>query len=59
MCRILSTSLAIQPKQAYAWGHAMHDIGREVGIVTVRGIPTVDSLRRAVQVSIVADAKNG
>jgi hypothetical protein len=43
----------------YAWGHAPHDTGNEVRIVTVLGVPPVDSPRKAVQVSIVADAKAG
>jgi hypothetical protein len=42
---------------AYAWGHAARDTGNEVRIVTVLGVPPVDSPRKAVQVSIVADAK--
>lgn len=44
-------------KLAYAWGHAAHDTGKEVHIVTVLGVPPVDSPRKAVQVSIVTDAK--
>jgi hypothetical protein len=44
--------------QCYAWGHAMRDTGNEVRIVTVLGVPPVDSPRKAVQVSIVADARN-
>ena len=44
-------------KLAYAWGHAMRDTGNKVRIVTVLGVPPVDSPRKAVQVSIVADAK--
>jgi hypothetical protein len=44
-------------KQAYAWGHAVRDTGNEVRVVTVLGINPVDSPRKAVQVSIVADAK--
>jgi hypothetical protein len=44
-------------KRAYAWGHATRDTGKEVRIVTVLGVPPVDSARKAVQVSIVADAK--
>jgi hypothetical protein len=41
----------------YAWGHAARDTGNEVRVVTVLGVPPVDSPRKAVQVSIVADAK--
>jgi hypothetical protein len=44
-------------RRAYAWGHATRDAGKEVRIVTVLGVPPVDSPRKAVQVSIVADAK--
>jgi len=44
-------------KLAYAWGHAAHDTGNEVRIVTILGVPPVDSPRKAVQVSIVAEAK--
>jgi hypothetical protein len=46
-----------EAKRAYAWGHAMRDTGNEVRIVTILGVPPVDSPRKAVQVSIVADAK--
>ena len=42
----------------YAWGHAVRDTGNEVRIVTVLRLPPVFSPRTAVQVSIVADAKN-
>jgi hypothetical protein len=45
-------------RHAYAWGHAMRDTGNEVRVVTVLGVPPVDSPRKAVQVSIVADAKH-
>jgi hypothetical protein len=44
-------------KIAYAWGHAAHDTGNEVRIITVLGVPPVDSPRKAVQISIVADAR--
>jgi hypothetical protein len=44
-------------KLAYAWGHAMRDTGNEVRVVTVLGVPPVDSPLKAVQVSIVAEAK--
>ena len=44
-------------KKAYAWGHAIRDTGNEVRVVTILGMPPVDSPRKAVQVSIVADAK--
>ena len=44
-------------KRGYAWGHAMRDTGNEVRVVTVLGVPPVDSPRKAVQVSIVADTK--
>ena len=43
--------------QCYAWGHALRDTGNEVRIVIVLGIPPVNSPRRAVQASIVAEAK--
>ena len=43
--------------QCYAWGHALRDTGDEVRIVTVLGIPSVNSPRRAVQASILADAR--
>jgi hypothetical protein len=41
----------------YAWGHAEKDKGNEVRIVTVLSVPPVDSPRKAVQASIVVDAK--
>ena len=44
-------------KRAYAWGHAMRDTGNEVRVVTILGMSPVDSPRKAVQVSIVADSK--
>jgi hypothetical protein len=44
-------------KRAYAWGHAVRDTGNEVRVVTILGMSPVDSPRKAVQVSIVADAK--
>ena len=45
-------------QRAYAWGHAARDAGNEVRIVTVLGLPPVDSARKAVQVSILNDIKN-
>ena len=45
-------------KMAYAWGYAERDTGKEVRVVTVLGVPPVDSPLKAVQVSIVADSKN-
>ena len=45
-------------KRAFAWGHAMRDTGNEVRIVTVLGVPPVDSPRKAVQVSVLNDLKN-
>jgi hypothetical protein len=47
-----------QAKRVYAWGHAEKDTGNEVRVVTILGVPPVDSARKAVQVSIVADARN-
>ena len=44
-------------KLCYAWGHAEKDTGKEVRIVTVLGVPPIDSPSKAVQVSIVADVK--
>jgi hypothetical protein len=44
-------------KLAYAWGHAEKDTGNEVRIVTILGVPPVDSARKAVQMSIIAYAK--
>lgn len=38
-------------------GKVILDTGNEVRIVTVFGLPPVDSPSKAVQVSIVADAK--
>jgi hypothetical protein len=46
-------------KLAYAWGHAAHDSGNEVRIVTILAVPPVDSPSKAVQVSIAADADAG
>jgi len=46
-------------QRAYAWGHALRDTGNEVRIVTLLGVPPIDSPIKAVQVSIVADAKSG
>jgi len=45
-------------KRAYAWGLALRDTGNEVRIVTILGMSPVDSPRKAVQVSILADAKS-
>ncbi|HVM60570.1 MAG TPA: hypothetical protein VMV72_06850 [Verrucomicrobiae bacterium] len=45
-------------KQAYAWGRATRDTGDEVRIVTVLGVPPVDSPRKAVQMSILSDTKS-
>jgi hypothetical protein len=42
-------------KQGYAWGHAARDTGNEVRMVTVIGLPPVDSPCKAVQVSILSD----
>jgi hypothetical protein len=44
-------------KLRYAWGHAEKETGNEVRIVTVLGVPPVNSLRKAVQVPIVAESK--
>jgi hypothetical protein len=44
-------------KRAYAWGHAMRDTGGEVRVVTILGMSPVDSPRKAVQVSILAQRK--
>ena len=46
-------------KLCYAWGHAEKNTGKEVRIVTVLGIPPVDSPRKAVQASILNDIKQG
>ncbi|MGD1020879.1 MAG: hypothetical protein ABSA12_16345 [Verrucomicrobiia bacterium] len=45
-------------RHAYAWGHAMKPTGKEVRVVTILGLPPVDSPRNAVRASIIADAKN-
>jgi len=52
-----SLDVVLNAKMAYAWGHAAHDTGNEVRIVTVLGVPPVDSPRKAVQVSIVTESK--
>ena len=44
-------------RRPYALGHALRDTGDEVRIVTVLGLPSIDSPLKAVRVSIVADAK--
>ncbi len=41
----------------YAWGHAARNTGNEVRVVTVLGLPPVDSPRRAVQISILNEIK--
>jgi hypothetical protein len=46
-------------QRAYAWGHAMRDTGNEVRLVTLLGVPPIDSPRKAVQVLIASDAKCG
>ena len=47
----------ISARLCYAWGHAARDTGNEVRIVTVLGVPPVDSPRKAVQVAILSDIK--
>ncbi|HUI06868.1 MAG TPA: hypothetical protein VL486_07660 [Verrucomicrobiae bacterium] len=44
-------------KQCFAWGHAAHDTGNEVRIVTVLGLPPVKSALDAVRVAILSEAK--
>ena len=44
-------------KLCYAWAHAEGDVGQEVRVVTVLGLPPVDSPLKAVQVAVVADSK--
>lgn len=44
-------------KVCYAWGYATRSTGEEVRIVTVLGVPPVDSPRKAVQLSIDSDSK--
>jgi hypothetical protein len=45
-------------QRAYAWGHAVRDSGKEIRIVTVLGVPGVDSPLKAVQASILSEIKN-
>jgi hypothetical protein len=45
-------------RRAYAWGRAMRDSGKEVRIVTVLGVPPVDSPLKAVQAVILSEIKN-
>lgn len=42
-------------KVCYAWGYATRDTGEETRIVTVLAVPPVDSPRKAVESSILAD----
>jgi hypothetical protein len=44
-------------KLAYAWGHAEKDTGNEVRIVTVLGLPPVDSPLKAVQAVILNEIR--
>jgi hypothetical protein len=45
--------------RAYAWSHLDGADDSDERFVAVLGVPPVDSPHRAVQVSIVADAKKG
>jgi hypothetical protein len=47
-----------QAKQCYAWGHATKNTGREVRIVTVLGLPPIETPVKAVQASILNDIKS-
>lgn len=46
-----------EAKLAYAWGHAEKDTGNEVRIVTVLGLPPVDSPLKAVQAVILNEIR--